>query len=321
MTFTDDLKTRLAPLEKSKIIEMIWLSSKYKRFQRNNIQHPPLSGLLIKALELVKNRLKISRTDNSFANEFRTVRSILGKIELKNHYLVDIGAADGIHQSSTSKLLDTKEWCGTLYEIDSDSFSKLAFLYNNRTDVNLGRVKVNPENVVNLLDSFNVPRNFDYLNIDIDSYDLSVLRALIGADFRPGLISMEINEIFPPNVEFEVLYDSNFTWNQDKFFGCSLRSAEEALKAHGYFLTCVEYNNAFFVDASRGNREVAQPDIYSAYRDGYSSRKQRLELFPWNEGIEITIDMTHDEIIEKVNRMFAKHSGKYHLAIPQDEPN
>jgi hypothetical protein len=87
MTFTDDLKTRLAPLEKSKIIEMIWLSSKYKRFQRNNIQHPPLSGLLIKALELVKNRLKISRTDNSFANEFRTVRSILDKIELKNHYL------------------------------------------------------------------------------------------------------------------------------------------------------------------------------------------------------------------------------------------
>ena len=315
MSIKANLKKRLAPLEKSIVIEVIWLGWKYRKFQKKNKHYASLSWQSAKAVGLVKNRLKISRLDNSFANEFLTAKSILDNIVLQNNYLVDIGAADGIHQSSTSKFLDMYKWSGTLFEYDSDSFAKLAFLYNDRTDVNLGKVKVNPISVSGLLHGFHVPKEFDYLNLDIDSYDLSVLRAILEANFRPGLISLEINEIFPPNVKFEVLYDSEFRWNHDKFYGCSLRAAKEVLDQYNYLLTRVEYNNAFFIHASRANENSEQPNIYSAYKEGYIDRQERFELFPWNKGIEIESGLDVDKVTEIVQEMFEGYSGKYFLEV------
>ena len=80
MSIKANLKKRLAPLEKSVAIEVIWLGWKYSKFQKRNKHYASLSWQSAKALALVKNRLKISRSDNSFANEFLTAKSILDNI-------------------------------------------------------------------------------------------------------------------------------------------------------------------------------------------------------------------------------------------------
>lgn len=164
---------------------------------------------------LIVNKLKIIRTDNSYLGEFQVIQEIIDKISAHNKYLVDIGASDGITQSSTVKLLIDFGYSGLLLESNSESFSKLAFMYNSKNDIKLAKNKITPDNVVSLMQGFEVPRDFHLLNLDIDSYDLEVLRSLLKSGFLPKIISMEINPIFPPNIEFEVKFFNDQSWRGD----------------------------------------------------------------------------------------------------------
>jgi hypothetical protein len=237
----------------------------------------------------------------------------MANLDIVNGYLVDIGAADGIRQSSTVGFLNNSGWEGTLFEYSSDSFSRLAFLYNDSQRVNLAKAKVTPLNVVALFNGFEIPKNFDYLNIDIDSYDLSVLRELLDEGFRPKIISMEVNEKFPPNIYFEVLYSPDHAWSGDHFFGCSLTAAHESLKSRGYDLVKMEYNNAIFVE-SNGKQHTKNKEFLSeVYRNGYLAKKDRKVLFPWNEDFEIIQGMESVSALEFLNDKFRFYHGKYRL--------
>jgi hypothetical protein len=238
------IKKWLAPLEDIQFLETSWLTLKYYRAKKSNKSLPSISFILLKAVELFTNRLKIVRKDNSFAGEHLILAKTMADLDIANGYLVDIGAADGIRQSSTVGFLNSSGWEGTLFEYSSDSFSRLAFVYNDSQKINLAKAKVTPKNVVALFEGFDIPRNFEYLNIDIDSYDLSILRELIDSGYRPKIISMEVNEKFPPNIYFEVLYSPDHAWKGDHFFGCSLSAAHESLGPRGYRLQNLEYNNA-----------------------------------------------------------------------------
>lgn len=307
----------LVPLLRFHVIESIWLVAKYKNFQRKNSNHSTLLKLITEASKMLTNRLKISRTDNSFANENQIINNLLEEIDLKNQYLVDIGAADGIRQSSTLKLPSEKGWKGSLIEVNPTSFSRLSFLYNETNDVNLCKTKVQPDQVVNLLSGLKVPNDFDFLNLDIDSYDLAVLREVIRGEFRPALISMEINEIFPPNIHFEVLFNSEHVWNEDHFLGCSIRAAFDFLSAHGYVLMCIEYNNAFFVDKARLKYPIEGQDPTEAYQSGYRDRQERFDFFPWNGAAEISVEWSVDEVRQHVDKIFMVNKDKYILRIAQ----
>jgi hypothetical protein len=263
---------------------------------------------------VVSNRLKSTRTDNSFANEFGTIDQTLKKLRIHGGFLVDIGAADGIRQSSTSNFLNKITWSGLLLECDGESFAKLSFLYNDQKNLSLARTKVFPTNIVNLLKGFEVPQSFEFLNIDIDSYDLEVLRTIITAGYRPKLISMEINEKFPPNVDFEVLFNKEHSWGGDHFFGCSVSSATKTLNKHGYQLSRMEFNNAIFVDCD-GDINDQAADLWSIYDEGYWNNPYRDVLFPWNADVNhfyrLDASILEYEILEK----FSKYKGKYTLEV------
>ena len=309
------LKKILAPLEKYQILETGWLWLKYRRARRSEKSLPSLSFILLKAVALFTNRLKIVRRDNSFAGEHLTLAKTLTELDIQEGYLVDIGAADGIRQSSTVGFLSQSKWEGTLFEYSADSFSRLAFLYNDSQKVNLAKVKVTPLNVVALFKGFEIPQNFEYLNIDIDSYDLSVLRVLIDSGFRPKIISMEVNEKFPPNIYFEVLYTTEHSWTGDHFFGCSLTAAYENLYLRGYELVKMEYNNAIFKENRVPSQSSQKADLVEIYRNGYLLKEDREELFPWNKDFEFIQEMESKHIIEFLNRAFHSYSGKYKLEI------
>lgn len=309
------IKNFLAPLNKFLALEFLWLIVKYFFQRKNKINYPKISVIFWHMIALTVNKLKIIRTDNSFAGEFSTIWNILSRIDDDFRYLVDIGASDGITQSSTVKFLVDYKYSGLLFEYEPDKFSKLAFLYNDRLDINLTRAKVTPQNIVNLMESHAVPQEFTLLNIDIDSYDLDVLRSLLFGGFNPKVISMEINEIFPPNIEFEVCYSDNHLWQGGHFFGCSVALAEKTLRSLGYTLVEIEYNNAFFVSKSVANLFDTKRNIFEMYDQGYRNKSDRNSKFSGNSDVEYLLTTDPKECEEKIRVMFSNYEGKFTLNI------
>jgi hypothetical protein len=307
------MKKWLAPLEEIQTFETVWLILKYSLVRKSNKSLPELSHIFTKAVELFTNRLKIVRKDNSFAGEHQILVETMKNIHIEEGYLADIGAADGIRQSSTLGFLHDSKWKGTLFEYNPESFSRLAFLYGDSERVNLAKTKVTPLNVVALFDGFNVPKNLEFLNIDIDSYDLSILRELIDFGYRPRIISMEVNEKFPPNLYFEVLYSAKHVWAGDHFFGCSLVAAYENLQPRGYEILTMEYNNVIFLESTFTQHRKSEIDLGSIYRNGYLAKQDRKTLFPWNEDFELILEMDSESAIEFLNKKFQIYSGKYRL--------
>jgi len=69
---------------------------------------------------------------------------------------------------------------------------------------------VTPHNAAGLLGAAGAPRRFDYLKIDIDSYDCDVLAAILAAGYRPKVIQMETGTI-PPPVRFASHFTSSYS--------------------------------------------------------------------------------------------------------------
>src|SRR3569833_2789273 len=125
-------------------------------------------------------------------------------LPLRHEFCVDFGAGDGVTMSNSHFLL-TGGWRGLAVEYAPESFAELARVYAKSEGVSLARRRVTPEGIEALLGAFDVPKNFDFLSLDIDGYDHFVLDALFQA-YRPTLVCTEINETFPPPVKFVVKY-------------------------------------------------------------------------------------------------------------------
>ena len=80
--------------------------------------------------------------------------------------------------------------------------------------------RVTPGNVAALPGGYGLPNGFDFLNLDIDGYDMFVLDALL-TEYRPRVMCAEVNEKIPPPVRLTVRYDRPL--GQDHFYGQSMR--------------------------------------------------------------------------------------------------
>lgn len=307
------LKRILSPLEKFLVIETLWLMLKYANNRRQDKNLKSLYWLIKKTIQMFANRLKVVRKENSFAGEGKILQETMNKLGISGGYLVDIGAADGIRQSSTSEFLKLNTWQGALFELNPESFSRLAFLYCSSDSVSLAKIKVTPDNVVKIFEGMEVPQTFEYLNIDVDSYDLSILRTLLDAGYRPEIISMEVNEKFPPNIYFEVLYTKDHFWRGDHFFGCSLTAAHETLSRRGYSLDSLEYNNAIFVDSKMALVKESEINLLTIYQNGYLLKSDRKALFPWNKDFENIHSLDSNTAIKFLNEKFAAYAGLYKM--------
>jgi hypothetical protein len=237
------------------------------------------------------------------------IRDLLGKIAVRHRFAVDIGAGDG-ETMSNSYALFAAGWEGLAAEWDGGKFARLAYRYAGFPGARLARARVTPENVLGLLAAAEAPREFGFLNLDIDSFDHFVLERLLTA-YRPSLICAEINEKIPPPLRFSVKWDPAHHWAQDHFFGQSLSMLDELGKRQGYVLAGLEYNNAFLVP-----RELSPSPALSvaeAYRAGYAERPDRLARLPWNRDMEPLLKMDAEAAKAFVREKFSAYEGKYVL--------
>ena len=231
---------------------------------------------IFNALTGVPNLPSPNDINYSCFNEQTILESIFSKLSNINRYFVDIGASDGVTFSNTYPLVLNK-WKGLAIEADPDAFKNLAYFTQ---DINLSKVFVNPKNVLNLLKAYDVPKNFGFLSLDIDSYDYYVLQELL-KDYNPSVICTEINELFPPPIKFALKFtESNI---DDKYLGQSISMVEPLLISHGYSIVALEYNNLIAVKNScLSLLNLKKVSAEEAYNNGFRKKTDWFLKFIWN---------------------------------------
>ncbi len=251
--------------------------------------------------------------DTSFAHEHTHLRKLTTMLDIGHGFVVDIAASDGVNLSTTLGFFKDPNWRGLAVEMDPVRFAKLAVVYSNFPNARLARGRVTPNNVASLLQGYEVPKDFSLLSLDIDSYDLYVLKEILNAGYHPRIITMEINERIPPPIYFTVEYDDKHFWQGDHFFGCSLAAAADLAKSQGYILESLRYNNAIFIRADVAGKLFSDTSIEKAYAEGYQNKPDRAKLFPWNEHFDQLFSMSSDGALKLLHDAFSKYKGLYTL--------
>lgn len=156
-----------------------------------------------------------------------------------------------------------------------------------------------------------MPKHFDILNLDIDSYDLFVIISLLHS-YKPKIIAMEINEKIPTPIYFTVNYAEEHFLKGDDFFGCSLQAAFEELSKFNYKLIELVYNNAIFISEDL-NINIPELSTSDAYKVGYLDKPDRKERFHYNNKHEIIFEMELEESVNYLNELFYDYRGKYQI--------
>ena len=145
-----------------------------------------------------------------------------------NKYYIEIGFNsinfDG-GSGANSYHLYRNGWSGLLIDIE-----------NENPSINLRKHRVTADNIVSIFDLYGVPREPDYISIDIDSQDLWVLRALLSSGkYRPRVLTVEFNA----NLPFSSTVTVPLNFNQpgaeiDMLFGASAGALKMVAEEFGY---------------------------------------------------------------------------------------
>jgi hypothetical protein len=122
--------------------------------------------------------------------------------------------------------------------------------------------RVSPLSIVDMLLMAGSPRAQDVFKIDIDSYDISVVEALLqNGTFTPRLILMELNEKTPPPIQFAINQYEPFGWKGDHCFGISIEKVARILAQHEYIPVALDWNNLYSISCSTLNSMPRSADV------------------------------------------------------------
>lgn len=208
------------------------------------------------------------RTVYSGSGEDGVIEEAFRRILPSYNFAVEFGANDGAWLSNTKNLILHHGWQALLIEGKEDLAAKARQTYADKP-VNVVHAKVLPTNIEDLFAAAGVPKDFDFLSIDIDSFDWYVWHEI--ERYRPKVICIEYNASFPPPEHRIVPYDpgmfeaatARLDGRCDDYFGASLQALVQLGERKGYKLVhcTTDGVNAFFVDEQYADR-FPLPGVY-----------------------------------------------------------
>lgn len=165
-----------------------------------------------------------------------------------SHYAVEFGAYDGIVNCNTRMLIIEKGWGSLQIEGNARRASKLKQNYRKYPKVTTRHAWVFPGNIEILFEEAGVPEDLDLLVIDIDSNDYYVWKVI--HNYRPKVVMIEANFIFPPPQRAVIDFHPMNYWDRTHYIGASVQSMYELGKKKGYELVHIMRigPNVIFVD-------------------------------------------------------------------------
>ena len=142
---------------------------------------------------------------------------------------------------------------------------------SNKT-INLHTAYIKSTTIVEKLTKHRVPSDLDFLSVDIDSADLWVLKAILGA-FTPRVVQIEFNHNFEvegplgaaitlPDPSTMPILNNRASWNRTCYLGASAKALMLAAAERRYKLVAVEpVLDLFFV----------RHDVYAHWRKRYGT--------------------------------------------------
>ena len=158
-----------------------------------------------------KSQLHKVKYENFFYEKFKKnfysqngedgiINEILNILDIKNGWVCEFGAWDGVHFSNTFNLV-RKGFNAVYIEGDKKKYKDLLLTcekYPNITPINafIDHIKHSDNTLDQLLSITEIPRDFLLISIDIDSFDYQVWRSL--QNYKPIIVIIEINsKVFP----------------------------------------------------------------------------------------------------------------------------
>lgn len=201
------------------------------------------------------NYSKLAKTVFSQSGEDGIIEFMFKQIAPKHKYYVEFGASDGNSISNTKNLRVNHGWTGLLMD-SSDEHIK-----NSNGQVQKEIISKN--NINDLFDKYEVPKDFDFLSIDVDGDDLYIFDAMT---YEPSVVIAEYNPGLPNHLPLTVM-EGRSDWQtpekalvKGKWFdyhGCNMNAWYTVGKRKGYVavttvnvnivLVKEEFANLFFV--------------------------------------------------------------------------
>jgi hypothetical protein len=183
------------------------------------------------------------------AGEDGVLEKIFEIVPPATHFLVDLGAGDGVSGSSSRHLIADKGWSGLLVENGEKTAAELAARYAQAKGIKTLRTLIDPGDIEIVLDRNGVPRDLDLLIIGLRSNDWYVWRAI--RDFRPKVVQIQYNAAFVPPQTMVIEYHPLNYWDGSIYFGASIQSLYNLGQGKGYQLVYANQagTNLFFVEA------------------------------------------------------------------------
>ncbi|MCU0343784.1 MAG: hypothetical protein MUF28_08185 [Ignavibacterium sp.] len=175
------------------------------------------------------------------------IEEIFNRIGVTNRYFVEFGV-HGVKNNST--LLLIKNWTGLWIggsELSKQFISdKFKFLLDKRK-LTFSHRWITRENIEEILKETSVPKEFDFLSIDLDGNDYWIWDAI--KNYSPRAVCIEYNATFPASLAWVMTYNGKHSWDQSSYFGASLKSLELLGRQKGYELIGCDFAgcNAFFI--------------------------------------------------------------------------
>ena len=211
---------------------------------------------------------------------------ILGEIGVANGTFVEFGYTGT--STSNTVALRRRGWHWLL--LDGHNSDKL---------INLHAERITSSNIVRLFRQHGVSIEVDYVSIDIDSFDLWVLRALLASEFRPRVLTVEYNSNFPygswlafPDPQIMDVPPGLRHWGGNCYMGSSASALHAVAVEGGYEVVDVEPGLDLFLVrrdlwAGRAVPDLSQsPDVYRPFNvqlDGAMKPYQQQQYLDYRE--------------------------------------
>lgn len=193
-------------------------------------------------------------TQSQLFQDLFVLYSLAGK---EHGYYVEVGVGDGVTHSNTRLLERSHKWDGLLVEPNfrewahirknrsgslvqcaaSDTSESIIF---NRADTselsyvgvaapndqltrNVVESKVIPSRTLNsILDGSNSPENFDYLSVDVEGHEISVLKGFDLQRWSPKIITIEVNQDQRRAAEIREMLGTRYEQVMGNLSGCDM---------------------------------------------------------------------------------------------------
>lgn len=173
------------------------------------------------------------------------IAKALSMLPEQDKFCVEFGAWDGLYLSNVRRLIEEEEYTSVMIEGNKAKYDELVKNYADNQKVIPVNTFVGFEvetGLDSILEPLGIPKNFDFLSIDIDGNDYHVWNSV--SAYRPKIVCIEFNPTIPTEFDYVQPADPKI------MYGNSLKALCRLGKEKNYELICVNDCNAFFVESS-----------------------------------------------------------------------